>query len=75
MKNIFEAVIKRGKYDISVMLEKIDIYHIEGKLTDSERDYLYAYAMENHKPNNYEQQISELQNAVKELQEKVYSEI
>lgn len=44
MKTIFEAVISRGGYDLAGLLANIDKYHIEGKLTDSERDALYAEA-------------------------------
>ena len=44
MKTIFENVIKKGGYDLTALLAKIDSYHIEGKLTDAERDELYALA-------------------------------
>ena len=44
MKSIFMNVIDRGGYDLSVLLKRIDSYHIEGKLTDAERDELYARA-------------------------------
>lgn len=44
MKAIFENAIKRGGYDLAVMLAKIDSYHIEGKISDAERDELYALA-------------------------------
>ena len=44
MKQIFENIIKRGGYDLTRLLKKIDSYHIEGKLTDAERDELYAQA-------------------------------
>ena len=44
MKTIFESVINRGGYDLSDLLKKIDSYHIEGKLTDAEKDELYAEA-------------------------------
>lgn len=44
MKSIFEAVINRGGYDLSDLLQKIDSYHIEGKLTDAEKDELYRKA-------------------------------
>lgn len=47
MKNIFKSVITRGGYNLSALLKKIDVYHIEGKLTDSERDELRAYAINN----------------------------
>ena len=44
MKSIFENVIKKGGYDLAELLLKIDTYHIEGKLTDAERDELYEMA-------------------------------
>ena len=44
MKKLFENVIARGGYDLGVMLKKIDSYHVEGKLTDDEKDELYAQA-------------------------------
>lgn len=44
MKGIFESVIKRGGYDLGGLLKKIDSYHIEGKLTDAEKDALYQQA-------------------------------
>lgn len=47
MKSIFENVINRGGYDLSDLLKKIDSYHVAGKLTDAERDYLYSKARGN----------------------------
>ena len=44
MKNIFQSVIKTGSYDLPDMLYKIDSYHIQGRLSDQERDELYALA-------------------------------
>ena len=44
MKKLFENVIARGGDDLGVMLKKIDSYHIEGKLTDAEKDELYEKA-------------------------------
>lgn len=44
MKSIFMNVIDRGGYDLNGLLKRIDSYHIEGKLTDAERDELYARA-------------------------------
>ena len=47
MKTIFESVISRGGYDLSGLLKNIDRYHIEGKLTASEKDELYEKARGN----------------------------
>ena len=44
MKKLFENVIARGGYDLGVMLKRIDSSHVEGKLTDAERDELYEKA-------------------------------
>ena len=44
MKTIFESVIARGDYNLTDLLGKIDGYHVEGKLSDDERDELYAKA-------------------------------
>lgn len=44
MKTIFENVIERGGYDLTGLLNRIDSYHVMGKLTDAERDELYAKA-------------------------------
>ena len=44
MKTIFENVIERGGYDLTGLLGKIDSYHVMGRLTDAERDELYAKA-------------------------------
>ena len=47
MISIFKDVITRGGYNLSAILKKIDIYHIEGKLTDTERNELRDYAISN----------------------------
>lgn len=44
MKEIFENVIKHSTWDLTGLLGKVDKYHIEGKLTDGEREELYAMA-------------------------------
>ena len=44
MKTIIENVIRRGGYDLTDMLRKIDVHHIEGKLTNEERDELIVLA-------------------------------
>lgn len=44
MKTIFQAAIRSGNVKLADMLQKIDSYHIQGKLTDDERDELYAEA-------------------------------
>lgn len=44
MKEIFKTVIESGKFDLSDILKKIDIYHINGNLTDEDRDELIVMA-------------------------------
>lgn len=46
MKTIFEEVISRGMFDLKGLLKKIDVFNIEGKLTDEDRDDLYIKARE-----------------------------
>lgn len=50
MKNVFKTVIDRGGYDLSGLLKNIDKYHVEGKLSDADRDELYALARGGAKP-------------------------
>jgi hypothetical protein len=68
MKAIFESAIKRGGYDLADMLAKIDSYHIEGKISDAERDELYALARKSPEA-QYEikAEIERLWAAIKEL--------
>lgn len=69
MKTIFENVIKKGGYDLSAMLDKINTYHIEGKITDTERDELYALARATPKAQyDYASEIEKLWAAVRALQ-------
>lgn len=69
MKTIFENVIKKGGYDLTTMIAKIDAYHIEGKLTDAERDELYTLARTAPEAQyDYKGEIERLWAAVRELQ-------
>ena len=69
MKTIFENVIKKGGYDLAAILAKIDTYHIEGKLSDAERDELYALARVKPEANyDLKAEIEHLWAAVKALQ-------
>lgn len=43
----FKEVISRGGYNLSSILKKIDVYHVEGKLTDDERTVLRSFALDN----------------------------
>lgn len=69
MRTIFEQVISRGDYDLTAMLQNIDRYHIEGKLTDEERESLYALAREGAQPvYDYAAEIEAIWAAIRELQ-------
>lgn len=69
MRTIFEQVIARGNYDLTAMLQNIDRYHIEGKLTDEDREALYALAREGAQPvYDYAAEIEAIWAAIRELQ-------
>ena len=69
MKSIFEVVINRGGYDLSGLLKKIDIYHIEGKLTDAEKDELYRKARAEASPSvDVMAKLMELEDRVRKLE-------
>ena len=44
MKEIFVNVIEHGDFDLTDMLKKIDTHHINGNLTDEDREELIAMA-------------------------------
>lgn len=69
MFEIFKAVITRGGYDLNSILKRIDSYHIEGKLTDAERNQLYALARNGGVSAGFdvEEEISRLWEAIREL--------
>ena len=69
MKNVFKAVIEKGGYDLTSLLKKIDTYHIEGKITDEEKEELYALARKEPKAQyDLAAEIELLWAAVKALQ-------
>lgn len=69
MKNVFKAVIEKGGYDLTGILKKIDTYHIEGKLSDAEKEELYALARKEPQAQyDYKAEIEKLWAAVRELQ-------
>jgi hypothetical protein len=71
MKEIFKSVISKGDYDLTALLKKIDVYHIEGKLTDAEKEELYSLARQTPKANyDISAEIEKLWEAIRELQNK-----
>lgn len=69
MKSIFESVIARGNYDLTSILNQIDMYHVEGKLTDDDRVELYAKARDGAAPRyDYSTEIEAIWAAIRALQ-------
>ncbi|MBE6671337.1 MAG: hypothetical protein E7593_03945 [Ruminococcaceae bacterium] len=69
MKNVFKTVIEKGDYDLTALIKKIDTYHIEGKITDEERNELCSQARVSPKAQyNYDTEIEKLWEAVRALQ-------
>ena len=70
IKGIFEQTILRGGFDLAAMLERIDLYNVEAKITDEERESLYALAREHAAPQyNYDSEIEAIWAAIRELQQ------
>ena len=70
IKGIFEQTILRGGFDLAEMLSRIDLYNVEAKLTDDERESLYALAREHAAPQyNYDSEIEAIWSAIRELQQ------
>ena len=72
MKELFEQVIQRREYDLKSLLTCIDQYHIEGKLTDDERQELTQAAREGATADyDYAGEINALWAAVRALQQSI----
>ena len=72
MKELFEQVIQRREYDLKSLLTCIDQYHIEGKLTDDERQELAQAAREGATADyDYAGEINALWAAVRALQQSI----
>lgn len=70
IKGIFEQTILRGGFNLAEMLERIDLYNVEAKITDEEREALYALARQHAKPQyNYDAEIEAIWAAIRELQQ------
>ena len=68
MKNIFKNVIEQGGYNLETLLKKIDTYYIEGRLTLTDKNELYALARKTPAANyNYATEIEKLWAAIREL--------
>lgn len=70
IKGIFEQTILRGGFDLAEMLERIDLYNVEAKISDEERESLYALARAHAHPQyNYDSEIEAIWAAIRELQQ------
>ena len=74
MKEMFDQVIQMKNYDLKTLLDRIDQYHIEGRLTDEERLDLIMQARKGAEPEyDYAGEINALWAAVRALQQNVSS--
>lgn len=72
LKDMFEQVIQLGNYDLKTLLDRIDQYHIEGRLTDEERLDLIMQARKGAEPEyDYAGEINALWAAVRALQQSI----
>ena len=72
MKEMFEQVIQMKNYDLKTLLDRIDQYHIEGRLTDEERQELTQAAREGASAEyDYAGEINALWAAVRALQQSI----
>ena len=70
MKEMFEQVIQLGNYDLKMLLDRIDQYHIEGRLTDEERLDLIMQARKGAEPEyDYAGEINVLWAVVRAMQQ------
>lgn len=71
VKPMIESTILSGDYELDKILSSIDLYHIEGSLTDEERRELIELARENAKIQYKEEDISQLFDRLHALEERV----
>ena len=73
MKAVFESAIARGGYDLPAMLSRIDGYHISGRLTDADRQELYALARQQATPAGEDlwQKVAALEQRLRALEQTV----
>ena len=71
IKPMIESTILSGDYELDKILSSIDLYHIEGSLTDEERRELIELARENAKIQYKEEDITQLFDRLHALEERV----
>ena len=71
VSDVFSAFRERigtGNYSLTDILHNVDVMYAVGRLTDDEREELYAYARENAKPQyDCSTEIESLWGAVREI--------
>lgn len=72
MYEVFENAIKTGRFDLTDLTRKIGKYHIDGLLTDAQRDSLISAARSKANPHNsygeWQAEIDRIWEAIRELQ-------
>ena len=72
MNEIIMAAIQSGRFDLTDLTRKIGKYHVEGTLTDAQRDELIAAAREKANPHNsyceWQAEIDRIWEAIRKLQ-------
>lgn len=71
VKPMIESTILSGDYELDRILSSIDLYHIEGSLTDEERRELIDLARENAKIQYKEEDITQLFDRLHALEDRV----
>ena len=71
VKPMIESTILSGDYELDKILSSIDLYHIEGSLTDEERRELIDLARENAKIQYKEEDITSILLKLNELETRV----
>ena len=72
MNEIIMSAIQSGRFDLTDLTRKIGKYHVEGTLTDEQRDTLIAAARERANPHNsygeWQAEIDRIWDAIRQLQ-------
>ena len=72
MYEVFQTAISANRFDLTALTEKVTKYHVEGKLTDEQRDSLLAQAQAQADPHNsygsWQDEADKLWAAIRELQ-------
>lgn len=72
VRPMIESTISSGEYDLASILSTINLYHIEGALTDQDRTELRDMARENAKPQyDPEKDFEQVQQLLHSLDERV----